>query len=63
MIYIYLAFLGLIIIAKDITNRGRVDMTLFIFEKIYIIEFKVGSAGALEQIKNRVYHQKYLNEK
>ncbi len=62
VIYAYLASLGLKIIAEDTTNRGRVDMTLFIYDKIYIIEFKVGSGKALKQIKEKAYHQKYLNE-
>ncbi len=62
VIYAYLASLGVRIIAEDVTNRGRVDMTLFIENKIYIIEFKVGSGGALTQIKEKNYHQKYLSE-
>ncbi len=62
VIYAYLASLGVRIIAEDTTNRGRIDMTLFIFEKIYIIEFKVDSKDALEQIKSKQYHKKYLNE-
>ena len=62
VIYAYLASLGIKIIAEDVTNRGRVDMTLFIADKIYIIEFKVGSGNALTQIKSREYHKKYINE-
>ncbi len=62
VVYAYLASLGVRIIAEDTTNRGRVDMTLVIFDKIYIIEFKVGSDNALAQIKEKNYHQKYLNE-
>ncbi len=62
VIYAYLASLGVRIIAEDTSNRGRVDMTLFIENKIYIIEFKVGSGGALTQIKEKNYHQKYLSE-
>ncbi len=62
VVYAYLASLGVRIIAEDVTNRGRVDMTLVIFDKIYIIEFKVGSDNALAQIKEKNYHQKYLSE-
>ncbi len=62
VIYAYLASLGIKIIAEDVTNRGRVDMTLFIADKIYIIEFKVGSGNALAQIKSKEYHKKYINE-
>ncbi len=57
VIYVYLASLGFDIIGKDVTNRGRIDLTLFIDDKIYIIEFKVGSdSDALEQIKSKNYH-------
>ncbi len=62
VVYAYLASLGVKIIAEDVTNRGRVDMTLFIANKIYIIEFKVDSTGALEQIKSKQYHKKYMSE-
>ena len=62
VIYAYLASLGIKIIAEDVTNRGRVDMTLFIADKIYIIEFKVGNGNPLAQIKSREYHKKYINE-
>ncbi len=62
VVYAYLASLGVKTVAEDVTNRGRVDMTLFIDDKIYIIEFKVDSKGALEQIKNRGYHKKYIDK-
>ena len=60
--YVYIASLGLKIIAEDVTNRGRIDFTLFIKDKIYIFEFKVGDEDALEQIKKRRYYEKYLKE-
>ena len=54
------AVLGIRIIAEDVTNTGRIDLTLFLGENIYIVEFKVdGSAEPLEQIKERKYAQKY----
>jgi len=31
-------------------------------DKIYILEFKVGGGEALAQIKEKKYHEKYLNE-
>ncbi len=49
------------IIAEDVTNSGRVDLSVFIDDKVYIFEFKVNSSGALAQIKTRGYHQKYMN--
>jgi len=68
VIYSYLQSLGLDIIGEDVTNLGRIDLTLFIENKIYIIEFKVvkdhkESNSALKQIKAKNYHQKYLNSK
>jgi hypothetical protein len=57
----YLSSLGLQVIAEDTTNKGRVDMTIILPDKVYAIEFKVGQAGAaLTQIKERGYHGKYL---
>ncbi len=46
---------------EDITNRGRIDLTVFIEDKIYIIEFKVGSEDAPKQIKEKKYYEKYQN--
>ncbi len=62
VLYAYLVSLGIQIIAEDVSNIGRVDLTLFIADKIYIIEFKVGSNEALNQIKEKKYYKKYLNE-
>ena len=62
VVYIYLQSLGLDIIGEDVTNKGRIDLTLFIEDKIYIIEFKVGTEDALAQIKDKNYAQKYLAE-
>ncbi|NPA50407.1 MAG: ATP-binding protein [Epsilonproteobacteria bacterium] len=59
--YVYIASLGLKIVAEDVTNIGRIDFTLFIKDKIYIFEFKVGDK-ALNQIKQRKYYEKYLNQ-
>jgi len=41
VVYAYLASLGLPIIAEDVTNRGRIDLTIEFGNKAYIIEFKV----------------------
>jgi predicted HNH restriction endonuclease len=60
--YVYLASLGLKIIAEDVTNRGRIDFTMRIRDKIYIFEFKVIDEDPLAQIKRQKYYQKYQNE-
>jgi len=62
IIYVYLQSLGLEIIGEDVTNKGRIDLTVFIENSIYIIEFKVGDTDALEQIKAKDYASKYLNK-
>ncbi len=59
--YVYLASLGVKLIAEDVTSRGRIDLTMFVEDKIYIIEFKVGEGDALQQIKEKRYHEKYLD--
>jgi hypothetical protein len=67
LIYCYLTGSGLKLIAEDVTNTGRIDLTITVNNNIYIMEFKVSkseakSKNALEQIKNKNYHQKYLNQ-
>ena len=62
VVYAYLASLGLPIVAEDVTNKGRIDLTIKFNDKIYIIEFKVGSKDTLQQIKEKGYHQKYLDK-
>jgi hypothetical protein len=71
VIYSYLASVGVELIAEDITNKGRVDLTLKLKTedreqlKIYIFEFKLveddhTSNKALDQLKEKNYQQKYL---
>ncbi len=62
VIYVYLQSLGLDIIGEDVTNKGRIDLTIKLTDTIYIIEFKVGKEDALQQIKDKNYADKYLNE-
>jgi hypothetical protein len=63
VIYAYLASLGIKIITEDVSNKGRIDLTVFLNEKIYIIEFKVdGKDKPLQQIKEREYAQKYQGQ-
>jgi len=59
IVYVYLQSLGLDIIGEDVTNQGRIDLTIKINNILYIIEFKVGEADALEQIKAKKYYEKY----
>ncbi|MEA1956020.1 MAG: ATP-binding protein [Campylobacterota bacterium] len=65
VIYTYLASLGIKIIGEDVTNHGRIDLTLFVEDKIYIVEFKMkdNKTDALTQIKEKNYVQKYTSDK
>ena len=62
IIFIYLQSLGFHIIGEDVTNKGRIDLTIIMDNAIYIIEFKVDSKqNALQQIKEKKYYEKYIN--
>jgi hypothetical protein len=66
IVYSYLVSLGYDLIAEDITNHGKIDLTLRLADKIIIFEFKLARYGsaqeAIEQIKAKQYPQKYQNE-
>ena len=64
VIFVYLMALGYEVIPEDITNKGRIDLTLKMRDKILIIEFKVDEEQEkpVKQIKERRYYEKYLNE-
>jgi hypothetical protein len=61
--YSYFASLGFNIVCEDITNKGRIDMTVLFNNQVYIFEFKVveecPEGSALAQIKDRDYAAKY----
>jgi hypothetical protein len=66
VIYAYLASLGYQLIPEDITNKGRVDLSLELTDKVYIFEFKVveqATNNALAQIKSKKYYEKYPTDK
>ena len=69
VIYAYLAGLGIEFRAEDVTNLGKIDLTIATpnMKQVYIIEFKVvenknRNGKALEQIKEKKYHEKYLSK-
>jgi hypothetical protein len=61
--YSYFASLGLDVTVEDMTNLGRIDMTLLFNQQVYIFEFKVvelvPEGNALQQIKDKAYADKY----
>jgi hypothetical protein len=64
--YASFAAMGLDIIPEDVTNQGRLDMTVKFNGQVYLFEFKVvekktegGENTALRQIKEKRYADKY----
>ncbi len=66
VIYAFLASLPINLIGEDTTNRGRIDLTILLPDKAYIIEFKVKDGNEekspFKQIKEKKYYEKYLNK-
>lgn len=62
VIFAYIYSLGLDTKVEDCTNKGRIDLTVNFNNNVYIIEFKVDKENGLEQIKQKNYQQKYLNQ-
>lgn len=61
--YSYIKALGFDIVGEDVTNKGRIDLTLKMPNSLFVIEFKVDGTSAIEQIKEKKYHEKYLDSK
>ena len=59
--YAYMKALGFDLVGEDVTNKGRIDLTIKMPHSIIIMEFKVDSSCAIEQIKEKKYHEKYLD--
>ncbi len=61
--YSHFAALGLDIRPEDITNKGRIDMSVLFNGNVYLFEFKVvedaPQGRALQQIRDRGYADKY----
>ena len=66
VVYSYFAALGYELIAEDVTNHGKIDLTIKMPDKILIIEFKLNKYGnaseAIAQIRSKGYASKYLAE-
>ncbi len=59
LFYVLLVSSGLEVIVEDVTSIGRIDLTVINRGKVYIIEMKVDREEAIEQIKEKRYHEKY----
>jgi hypothetical protein len=66
IVYSLVCALGYEVIAEDVTNHGKIDLTVKMEDKIIILEFKLSKYGsateAISQIKERNYAEKYLSE-
>ncbi len=65
VLYSYMSALGVDVKAEDPTSKGQIDLTIKFNEKCYIFEFKVvenATSKALARIKEKRYHEKYLNK-
>ncbi len=66
VVYCYFTALGLQVQPEDVTNHGRIDLTVCFEEQVYIFEFKVNELTqpgcALEQIKKKNYAEKYQGQ-
>ncbi len=64
IVYSYLTALGYHTVAEDVTNQGRIDLSIIMPDKVLIIEFKLNRYGdakeAIAQIKDKKYSQKYI---
>ena len=54
---------GVNIIAEDVSNRGRIDLTLKAGGQTFLLELKVTDGEPLEQIKRMKYYEKYAGER
>jgi Predicted AAA-ATPase/PD-(D/E)XK nuclease superfamily len=63
VLYAYFASLGLDIIAEDVSNKERIDLTLKAEGRTFLFEFKVTDKEPLEQIKKMRYYEKYSGER
>jgi len=61
--YAYMKGLGFDLIGEDVTNKGRIDLTIKLDNSIYIMEFKVDGTDPMKQIKGKKYYEKYLYKK
>ncbi|MCX6074250.1 MAG: AAA family ATPase [Campylobacterales bacterium] len=59
--YAYMKAMGVETIGEDVTNKGRIDLTLKLPNALYIMEFKTDGKDALAQIKERKYYEKYTS--
>jgi len=63
VLYAYFASIVVGIIAEDVSNKGRIDLTIKVGGRTFLFEFKVSEGEPLEQIKKMRYYEKYAGER
>ncbi|MEJ5301506.1 MAG: AAA family ATPase [Thermodesulforhabdaceae bacterium] len=64
VVYAYFCASGFDVVVEDATSAGKIDMTVFYGDKVYIMEFKVvelEGGKALSQLKEKKYWEKYAD--
>ncbi len=63
VLYAFFASIGVDIIAEDVSNKGRIDLTVKAGARTFLFEFKVTDGEPLEQIRKMRYYEKYGGER
>jgi len=63
VLYACFASIGVDIIAEDVSNKGRIDLTIKAGGRTFLFEFKVTDGEPLEQIRRMKYYEKYEGER
>ncbi len=63
VLYAYFSSMVVGIIAEDVSNKGRVDLTIKAGGRVFLFEFKVIDGEPLEQIKRMKYYEKYAGDR
>jgi len=62
LVFVFFSAIGYRVSAEDVTNQGRIDLSLETFTDVFIIEFKVDmDEKPLAQIERRRYWEKYTS--
>ncbi|MFZ4801932.1 MAG: ATP-binding protein [Chlorobium sp.] len=63
VLYAFFSSLMVDIIAEDVSNKGRIDLTLQVGGRTFLFEFKVTDGEPLEQIRKMKYYEKYAGDR
>ena len=66
VVYCYFAALGLDVHPEELTNKGRLDLSIRFQGRAYVLEFKVieltDTGKALQQLKTKGYAEKFFGQ-